>query len=380
MIKIKTHSPVPETAHLTSWVLTGRVAPDQPVTRIVLSDEIFTIGRDNQNRLCLANQTVSGRHAELISLPDGLLIRDLKSTNGTFLNGVRVQGSQLAGTGDIIQFGSSMFHVELANPSTKPPTEKWEAADDCAGRLQFNKLFQSPALIPYFQPIVRLEDLSRVAFEALARSELVGLETPQDMFEVAAERNAEIELSCRMREAALSLSQAFPSPQQIYLNTHPAEINDPGFLDSIFDLRTRFPEHSIVLEIHESAITDLSFLRSIRHTLLAMGVGLSYDDFGAGQARLLELVEVPPDTLKFDMRLIHDLPNANRERRRLVECLVEVTKEMGILALAECVETPAEAKICRELGFELGQGFCLGHPAPIEHWISDPEFDANLTE
>jgi EAL domain-containing protein (putative c-di-GMP-specific phosphodiesterase class I) len=53
---------------------------------------------------------------------------------------------------------------------------------------------------------------------------------------------------------------------------------------------------------------------------------------------------------------------------------------MGIVALAECVETPAEVEICRELGFELGQGFCLGHPAPIEHWISDPDFDPNLAE
>jgi EAL domain-containing protein (putative c-di-GMP-specific phosphodiesterase class I) len=380
MIKINAKTPTPLPAHLTTWVLTGRAAPDQPVSRIVLSDEIFTIGRDNQNRLCLANQTVSGRHAELISLPDGLLVRDLKSTNGTYLNGVRVQGSQLAGAGDIIQFGSSMFHVELSNPSTKPPTEKWEGGDDCAGRLQFHKLFQTPGLVPYFQPIVRLEDLTQVAFEGLARSEFVGLETPQDMFEVAAERNAEIELSCRMREAVLSLSQAFPTPQQIYLNTHPAEINDSRFLDSIFDLRSNFPEHAIVLEIHESSITDLSLLRSIRKTLLAMGVGLSYDDFGAGQARLLELVEVPPDTLKFDMRLIHDLPNANRERRRLVECLVDVTKEMGILALAECVETRAEVEVCRELGFELGQGFCLGHPAPIEHWIIEPDINPNLAD
>jgi EAL domain-containing protein (putative c-di-GMP-specific phosphodiesterase class I) len=98
-------------------------------------------------------------------------------------------------------------------------------------------------------------------------------------------------------------------------------------------------------------------------------MGLSYDDFGAGQARLLELVEVPPDVLKFDIQLIHDLPNASKERQRLVECLVKVTREMGILALAECVETPEELALCREIGFDLAQGFHLGHPAPIEHWI-----------
>lgn len=363
-----------ETDDLTAWVLSGRAAPDQAVTRVVLSDGNFTVGRDSQNRLSLPNQTVSGRHAELITLPEGLLVRDLKSTNGTFLNGDRVEGSRLAGEGDILQFGSSMFHLESANRSNKPPTEKWEAADDCVGRLQFSKLFESPGINPFFQPILRLDDLGRVGFEALARSQLVGLETPEIMFEVAAERNAEVELSRLIRAEALHLSAGLPAGQQIYLNTHPLELSDPEFPNSIRRLRQTFPDQSMVLEIHEAAVTDLTLLRGIRDTLTDLEVGLSYDDFGAGQARLLELVEVPPDTLKFDIQLIHDLPNATRERQRLVECLVKVTKEMGILALAECVETEAEVSICREIGFDLAQGFSLGCPAPIGHWlIPDPD-------
>ena len=54
-----------------AWVLCGRPAPDQPVAKVALSAEIFTLGRDEQNRFCLRNQTVSSLHAELISLPDG---------------------------------------------------------------------------------------------------------------------------------------------------------------------------------------------------------------------------------------------------------------------------------------------------------------------
>ena len=39
-------------------------------------------------------------------------------------------------------------------------------------------------------------------------------------------------------------------------------------------------------------------------------IGLAYDDFGAGQARLVELVDVPPDYLKFDMKLVQNLQSA----------------------------------------------------------------------
>jgi EAL domain-containing protein (putative c-di-GMP-specific phosphodiesterase class I) len=355
---------------VSNWVLCGRVAPDEPVIRVVLTGEVFPIGRHDQNRLCLPNQTVSGRHAELVCLPEGLvLVRDLLSTNGTFLNGQRVEGSQLAGPGDVLQFGSAIFHLESADSSTNPLTEKRDVGDDCVGRMQFSKLFQSTALRPVFQPIVRLDDLSRVGFEVLARSHLVGLETPEAMFKVAAERNAEIELSRLIRNVSLHLASRLPPAEEIYLNTHPAELSKPDFLETIQELRQTFPHQKMVLEIHEAAVTDLDWLRRIRETLLELDMGLSYDDFGAGQARLLELGEVPPDVLKFDMQLIHDLPNATRERQRLVECLVKVTREMGILALAECLETEEELELCRQLGFDLAQGFHLGHPAPVEQWI-----------
>ena len=351
-----------------TWVLCGRVAPDQPVTRIVLTGEVFAIGRHDQNRLCLPNKTVSGRHAELVCLPEGLLVRDLLSTNGTFLNGQRVEGSQLAGPGDILQFGSAIFHLEFGDSTTKPLTEKCDVSDDCVGRMHFSKLFQESGLRPFYQPVVRLNDMNRIGFEALARSHLVGLETPDSMFKVAAERNAEIDLSCQVRHEALRQARIFSPEEQIYLNTHPAELGDPHFLGTIRQLRRAFPNAAIVLEIHEAAVTDLNLLRRIRDVLLELGMGLSYDDFGSGQARLLELGEVPPDVLKFDVQLIHDLPNATRERQRLVECLVKVTQEMGILALAECVETEEELELCRQVGFDLAQGFYLGNPAPAEHW------------
>lgn len=63
-------------------------------------------------------------------------------------------------------------------------------------------------------------------------------------------------------------------------------------------------------------------MSDIKNHLHALKVGLAFDDFGAGQARLLELSEVSPDILKFDICLIHDIDSTSPARQHMVEMLV----------------------------------------------------------
>ena len=123
------------------------------------------------------------------------------------------------------------------------------------------------------------------------------------------------------------------------------------------------PDQRAVIEIHESAVTDLAAMERIRAQLHALDVGLAYDDFGAGQSRLMELVEVPPDYLKLDMSLVRDIDRSGK-RQELVRALVHVMTDLGIAVLAEGVEREAEGATCIELGCALGQGYLYGRPAP----------------
>jgi EAL domain-containing protein (putative c-di-GMP-specific phosphodiesterase class I) len=93
-----------------------------------------------------------------------------------------------------------------------------------------------------------------------------------------------------------------------------------------------------------------------------LGMRLAYDDFGAGQSRLMELADVPPDVLKFDMRMIHGLSHASDERQNMVRSLVKIVRSLAVVPLAEGIETGDEAAICRDLGFELAQGYFFGRP------------------
>ena len=69
----------------------------------------LSIGAADGNDLVLAHKSVSGRHAEIRRASTGFLVRDLGSTNGTFINGRRIEGEQPLRPGDEIRFGAARF-------------------------------------------------------------------------------------------------------------------------------------------------------------------------------------------------------------------------------------------------------------------------------
>jgi FHA domain/Domain of unknown function (DUF1707) len=70
------------------------------------SGDRFTIGRDASCDLAIADMTVSRQHAQLERTPDGWLLSDLESTNGTRVNGWRVRGQVPVKIGDLVSFGN----------------------------------------------------------------------------------------------------------------------------------------------------------------------------------------------------------------------------------------------------------------------------------
>jgi EAL domain-containing protein (putative c-di-GMP-specific phosphodiesterase class I) len=98
-------------------------------------------------------------------------------------------------------------------------------------------------------------------------------------------------------------------------------------------------------------------MRLLKANLQSLDVQLAYDDFGAGQARLLELVEVPPDYLKFDIKFFQEVESASQFRINMIRALLQICREEKIIAVAEGVSSQTEVDFCRSLGFELLQGY-----------------------
>jgi len=351
------------------WVLARNATENGSQLRVNVVSPSFTIGRHPSSNLCLSDPTVSGRHAEIVTINRDLFVRDLNSTNGTLLNGRRLQHLTGLRSGDVVHFGSVMFTLQSSTDDCTSSTVTADVSAEALAHLQFEKLLRRPALRPYFQPIVRLNDTSRIGYEILSRSYLLGLETPEKMFRVAATKNVEAELSQVCRKEGLRIGEPLRGTQ-FYVNTHPAELNNQDLFRSLEDLREEFPSTDIVLEVHEGGVATSAMLREVRRVTSELQMGLAYDDFGSGQARLKELFEVPPDVLKFDVKFVHGLPFTTAQHRATIQSLIRIVKDLNVIPLAEGVETVDEASVAFELGFELAQGYLFGRAETASHWTS----------
>ena len=220
-----------------------------------------------------------------------------------------------------------------------------------------------------FQPIVDMPSRRVLACEALGRGRHPGLpESPVELFEIAGTIGPETqaELSRLFRQRAVEMIRDQPEPPLLFLNTHAVELELPGLVESLEELRAFAPNVDLVLEIHETALAQADYIVWLRNRLMEINVGLAYDDFGAGQARLFELAEAPPHYLKFDRRFVTGIDHAPNSRQRLVASLVAAARELLVRTIAEGVETAEEAAACMRAGFSHAQGYYFGRPGPVE--------------
>lgn len=106
---------------------------DQPGSPVALSRDIVTIGRTRNNDICLQTRGVSRDHARLLVAPGGVTLVDASSTNGCFVNDVRVKRHRLR-DGDLVRIGDQSFrfasNVTAGAATAAPPPVR--PVDDCA--------------------------------------------------------------------------------------------------------------------------------------------------------------------------------------------------------------------------------------------------------
>ena len=364
---------------LDTWYLEGYLENKRNrIWRTAIRTLPFQVGRRSNCDLSLRSRSVSQNHAEIFERDGQIWVVDMGSTNGTFVNGTRIQEEHALVDGDILHFAEFEFHLlrEVERPASHTINLNTMGLPG-GGPVKFRQLrdmLQEGGYRAAFQPLVRLADERIMGYEVLGRGALGGVEaSPGELFDIAESIDLEVELSVAFRQCGARDALRLPDKPLVFLNTHPAELNDAGhLLRSVEALCTDHPALQFVLEIHESAITGTGPLRDLREDLEDLEVGIAFDDFGTGQARLIELVDVLPRFLKFDAIFIRGIHQASTMRREMVEKLVRLVLEMGVAPVAEGIETEEEAKSCRMLGFEIAQGYFYGRPAPVDTWLQQP--------
>lgn len=350
------------------WYLESFVQDGRTLTRLPIRSLPFRVGRREAAHLTLSSDLVSKDHAEIYADKRGLRVRDLSSTNGTFINHQQVQDAVLA-EADVIHFASFEFRLGRRPPVEEETEEKGTVRiqvirlpDRFGGEApKLRTLLREAPLTTVFQSIVNLPDGTIFAHEALGRGAHRDLpESPHELLQLAELVEEQVGLSRRFRRRACDMAPERSEVGHLFLNLHPSEIDRPDLMEEIRALQSTVPGRQLTLELHESAVTHPGRVLELRAALADTGMSLAYDDFGAGQARLLELSEAPPDFLKLSMRLIHGIDTAPPSRHRVLGSLVALARELGTRTIAEGVETPEEAAACASLGFDLAQGYHFG--------------------
>ncbi len=339
----------------------------------------FHVGRDAANHLAVDARGLSRHHAVIaLDAAGRLQVTDLESTNGTFVNRVRIQGTRLLLENDVIHFGNAEYR--LGNESSSAAADAAEDSErtmivPAGAKLserfvrherQFMELLHGQGLSGAVQPIVEARTGKLFAYELLGRSTHPELPaSPIQLFHLAAVLDREAELSGAFRKWGIAAVAPRLNGARLFVNTHPNETFTEALFEELQALRALPDPPNLVIEVHETAVMEIERMKELATRLAGIGVAFAYDDFGAGQSRLNELSDVPPNYVKFDMGLVHGIHMAGEGKQRMVRDLVRLVLDLGSVPLAEGIEEEAEAALCRDMGFQLIQGYLTGKPMPV---------------
>jgi EAL domain-containing protein (putative c-di-GMP-specific phosphodiesterase class I) len=226
-----------------------------------------------------------------------------------------------------------------------------------------------------YQPIADLRTGRAVSVEALARWDHPRRgRLPPGEFIGFAEQTWLIEpLTMMFVDKALTEWRSFSRPLPVAANVSPRTLHDPDFPDRLADvLRLRAaPPSALVLEVTENVLaSDTARVTRCLSRLHEMGVTLAIDDFGMGYSSLSYLKRLPVDQLKIDRSFIGEMTSGDDA---IVRFTIELAHNLGLMVVAEGVESAAAWERLHQLGCDAAQGGFVASPASAaetRRWIA----------
>jgi EAL domain-containing protein (putative c-di-GMP-specific phosphodiesterase class I) len=229
-------------------------------------------------------------------------------------------------------------------------------------------------VVAYLQPIISVRERGVRLVEALARGILPDgrVRPPAELLAEAALRGYEVDFAQQARHAAFTAYSRIlgqPRVPLLSLNTDTSLVLDGARgADTLAAevLKAGLSPSNIVLEILESAFSEVSHLEDFCRAVRRFGFLIALDDVGTGYSNLERIPRLEPDILKIDRVLVHGM-SGNYHRREVFRSLVLLSHQIGALAIAEGVEQESDVIAGLGLGCDLFQGFYFGRPADVRY-------------
>lgn len=253
---------------------------------------------------------------------------------------------------------------------TLDPVETRPTREDIAG------LLEAESISMVYQPVVDIrtsgaKSSTVVGYESLARFPYA---SPPEWFKLAGSSGVGLDLELLAIRAGIEgFTSRDPAPF-LALNLSNLTLLSPQLGSTIKGI----DPGRVVLELSDSArIRSYEVTRRAIDALRERGVRLAVDDVGAGEIDMWHILRLDPEILKLDRHLVADQENVRRNNA-LIRGITTMASDLGIMVVAEAIETEGERQRLLDLGVEFGQGYLFGKPEPLQ-WktrvLSDPESD-----
>lgn len=237
---------------------------------------------------------------------------------------------------------------------------------------ELRQALERDELLVYYQPIVEMESDRLIGMEALVRWQhpLRGFISPGEFVPIAEETGLVVPLDrWVLRQACQQLAtwraqyEAFASVR-VSVNLSAQDLRSTRLLSDIDAILrdTKLAGSCLTLEITESMlIEDIEPTLVLLYELHDRNIRVSIDDFGTGYSSLNYLHQLHVDYLKIDRSFVHQL-RQDHPNYQVVNTIIALSQQLGLMTIAEGIETAEQKYWLGQLGCTLGQGYFFAKP------------------
>ena len=220
----------------------------------------------------------------------------------------------------------------------------------------------------HYQPLVDLAAGKEIGFEALLRwnHPNEGMIPPSAFIPVAESSGLIVPIGAWVLEQSCKLATLLQENLTIAVNISPAQFKSGKLVEVVSGAleKSGLAADRLELEITESCLLEkTSETLQILKDLKELGVSIALDDFGTGYCGLGYLSSFPFDKIKIDQSFVKDV-ETTRKSAEIFRAVINIGHSLGLVTLAEGIETKEQLEFLRALGCQQGQGFLFSPAIP----------------